>query len=104
MHRAIRAWFAGRTAAQRTTRIITAVGAVMCVTMLTAWVGHHVHRIRQLRQGVGDTVFLGADGRPWFRMDERRADVPLADISPHLQRAVVAIEDRRFYRHHGVDP
>jgi penicillin-binding protein 1C len=29
--------------------------------------------------------------------------VPLHDIPPHLQRAFVSSEDRRFYRHHGVD-
>ena len=29
--------------------------------------------------------------------------VPLASIAPVLQRAVVATEDERFYRHHGVD-
>jgi penicillin-binding protein 1A len=29
--------------------------------------------------------------------------VPLRAISPVLQRAIVATEDERFYRHHGVD-
>ncbi|BBL73086.1 penicillin-binding protein 1C [Methylomagnum ishizawai] len=34
----------------------------------------------------------------------RRLDwTPLADISPALPKAVVAAEDRRFYRHPGVD-
>jgi penicillin-binding protein 1C len=34
----------------------------------------------------------------------RRLDwVPLAEISPALRRAVVCAEDRRFFRHHGVD-
>lgn len=28
----------------------------------------------------------------------------LSAISPTMQRAIVAIEDRRFYTHHGVDP
>jgi penicillin-binding protein 1C len=28
---------------------------------------------------------------------------PLADVSPALQAAVIASEDRRFYRHHGAD-
>lgn len=30
--------------------------------------------------------------------------VPLAQVSPHLPRAVVAAEDNRFCQHHGVDP
>lgn len=35
--------------------------------------------------------------------DEDRVVVPLKDISPHIQRAVMAIEDNRFYQHNGVD-
>ena len=35
---------------------------------------------------------------------ERRTVVPLEDMPLELRRAVVAIEDERFYRHHGVDP
>jgi len=41
---------------------------------------------------------LTDDGR------ERRSVVPLDDIPLHLQRAVISIEDERFYKHHGVDP
>ena len=34
---------------------------------------------------------------------EKRRDVPLTSISPRMVQAVVAIEDRRFYDHPGVD-
>ena len=34
---------------------------------------------------------------------ERYEFVPLAQISPELQHAVVAAEDARFYQHHGFD-
>jgi penicillin-binding protein 1B len=34
---------------------------------------------------------------------EKRRDVPLAAIAPRMIQAVVAIEDRRFYDHPGVD-
>jgi penicillin-binding protein 1A len=60
--------------------------------------------VQQLTRGVGDTTFLYADGRPWFRLDEQRRDVPLTAIAQHLQHAVVAVEDRRFYYHPGLDP
>jgi 1A family penicillin-binding protein len=53
---------------------------------------------------VGDTIFYDADGRPWFRLDEQRHDVSLSEISGDLQHAVIAVEDRRFYRHPGLDP
>ena len=36
--------------------------------------------------------------------DENRTDVPLAQIAPVMQQAIVAAEDTRFYKHHGVDP
>jgi penicillin-binding protein 1B len=35
---------------------------------------------------------------------EKRRMVPLAQIPKHLVNAVLAIEDRRFYEHPGVDP
>ena len=35
---------------------------------------------------------------------EKRRDVPLQNIPQHMIQAVLAIEDRRFYDHVGVDP
>ena len=68
------------------------------------WVSRYTLAVRRLTRGVGDTVFYGADGEPWFRLDEQRHDAPLTKISPDLQHAVIAIEDRRFYSHSGIDP
>src|SRR5688500_4323726 len=68
------------------------------------WVSRYAFAVRRLTRAVGDTTFYSADGRPWFRFDEQRQDVPLSAISPHLQRAVVAVEDHRFYYHPGIDP
>src|SRR5207302_735042 len=34
---------------------------------------------------------------------KRYTFVPLKQISPNLQHAVVAAEDARFYQHHGFD-
>ncbi len=36
--------------------------------------------------------------------DEHRSDVPLADISKHMQDAIIAAEDHGFRQHNGVDP
>jgi 1A family penicillin-binding protein len=68
------------------------------------WLSRNAIAVHRLTRGIGDTVFLSSDGRPWFRLDEQRHDVPLASISTDLQRAVVAVEDKRFYRHPGIDP
>jgi monofunctional biosynthetic peptidoglycan transglycosylase len=37
------------------------------------------------------------------RYNERYKFIPLSQISPNLQHAVVAAEDARFYQHHGFD-
>ena len=34
---------------------------------------------------------------------EQRVDVPLDRVSPHMIDALLAVEDRRFYSHHGLD-
>jgi penicillin-binding protein 1A len=35
--------------------------------------------------------------------EEQRIDVPLERVSPHLIKAIIAVEDQRFYEHSGVD-
>ena len=60
--------------------------------------------VNKLARGIGQTTFYGADGKPWFPLEEHRRDVPLARISAYLQDAVVAVEDHRFHSHVGLDP
>src|SRR5687768_303882 len=72
--------------------------------VLFGWMATQSHSVYQLTRGVGDTWFHSADGRRWFRLDEQRHDVRIADISPHLRNAFVAVEDHRFFMHPGVDP
>ena len=80
------------------------VGLVVLTALTLTWVFRQGYTVHRLSRGVGDTWFLTADGRRWFRMDEHHQDVPLADIPLHLQQAFIAVEDHRFYRHPGVDP
>jgi penicillin-binding protein 1B len=35
---------------------------------------------------------------------EERDLVRLTEVSPHLIQAILAVEDARFYQHHGIDP
>ena len=39
----------------------------------------------------------------WLLAEERRTDRALSEVSPHLINAVIAVEDRRFWDHGGVD-
>ena len=63
---------------------------------------------REAIAGISDmvqaTTLYDAHDKPAFTIfTEQRIDVPLANISPHLIKAVLAIEDQRFYEHKGVD-
>jgi penicillin-binding protein 1A len=49
-------------------------------------------------------LFDAADREVFTIAKEHRIEVPLAQISPNLIKAVIAIEDRRFYEHEGFDP
>jgi len=86
--------------------LLTAAGtiAVVSLVMVTAWTMRHAWSVFKLNRGVGDTTFYDAAGRPWFRLDEQRRDVPLDQISTSFKDAVIAIEDHRFYLHPGIDP
>ena len=56
--------------------------------------------------GIGQNTFVyAADGTSLGSIpaERNRQPVPLVDISPWMRRATIAVEDRRFYRHSGVD-
>jgi len=69
--------------------------------------GNSVARIENLATGqemfsleLEPELVTGLYERIW---QERRL-VKLADVPPLLVKAILAVEDERFYRHHGVDP
>ena len=92
-----------RRVRDRAAAVIFGTLVVFSAIALT-WTLRQAWAVYKLRRGVGDTWFLAADGSRWFRMDEHRLDVPLADIPRDLQHAFVAIEDHRFFQHPGIDP
>ena len=63
---------------------------------------------RDAIRGIGDmaqsTTIYDANDRPVFTIfKEQRIEVPLEKISPNLVKAVISVEDQRFYEHSGVD-
>ena len=51
------------------------------------------------------SVLLSQDGKiiARFHEEENRRVVPYSSFSPYLIKAVVSVEDERFYTHHGID-
>ena len=58
-------------------------------------------RIGEMDQATA--VFDSSDQLAFTIFKEQRIEVPLAQMSPHLVKALLAIEDQRFYEHHGFD-
>src|SRR5687767_12258342 len=51
------------------------------------------------------TLVYDLRDRPVFNIfTEHRMLVDLKEISPYMLHAVLAIEDERFFKHHGIDP
>jgi len=50
------------------------------------------------------TTLYDRKGRVIYQFyEERREYVPLSEISPEVQKAFISLEDKRFYKHWGVD-
>jgi 1A family penicillin-binding protein len=58
-------------------------------------------RIGEMDQATA--VFDSSDQLAFTIFKEQRIEVPLTQMSPHLIKALLAIEDQRFYEHHGFD-
>jgi 1A family penicillin-binding protein len=84
--------------------LATAIVGVVVTVIAAGVVIRYGLAVNRLARGIGQTMFYGADGKPWFPLEEHRRDVPIARISAYLRDAVVAVEDHRFHSHPGIDP
>jgi penicillin-binding protein 1A len=79
---------------------IVLIGAVV-------WAGAHLPPIQSLEipKRPPTIEIVGIDGSVLAQRGEMAgANVALKDLPPYLPKAFVAIEDRRFHSHYGVDP
>jgi penicillin-binding protein 1A len=80
--------------------VITAAGTI-------AWVGSTLPPIQSLEvpKRPPKIEIVGLDGRILATRGEMAGtDVPIKVLPPYLPKAFIAIEDRRFYSHYGIDP
>jgi penicillin-binding protein 1A len=79
--------------------------ALLPIIYVLAWIPF-TPGISDIRKAKAEqpTVVLSADGKELAVFKRANRDwVKLADISPHVQAALIATEDRRFFDHHGFD-
>ena len=112
--RRLGAWLRPLTARHRVLGAALALFVVLAQTAVIAgsqWAVHtlvvdlpSIDDVRKMGEMAQATVFYDAADAPAFTIfDERRFEVALGDISPHLVDAILAIEDQRFRSHTGVD-
>jgi penicillin-binding protein 1A len=74
---------------------------------MTAWVAAHLPPIQSLEvpKRPPSIQIVGLNGRVLATRGEMGGSaVPLRELPPYLPKAFLAIEDRRFYSHWGLDP
>ncbi|HKY22935.1 MAG TPA: PBP1A family penicillin-binding protein [Vicinamibacterales bacterium] len=80
------------------------VVGVVTIGMLFAGLPNR-NELRTLGDMPQATTLYDVNKRPVFTIfKEYRIEVPLARVSPHLRKAIVAFEDQRFEDHKGYDP
>lgn len=59
----------------------------------------------ELVVGASNTIILDKDGNEIANLstDEKRKTISLSEMSEYLPKAYIAIEDKRFYSHNGID-
>jgi penicillin-binding protein 1A len=81
--------------------------AVIAVAGIVVYVGAHLPPIQSLEipKRPPTIQIAGMDGSIIATRGEMPgANIALKDLPPYLPKAFIAIEDRRFYSHFGVDP
>src|SRR5262245_28220984 len=86
---------------------VAALWGVVAGIGLLFWVAYHLPPIESLEvpKRPPAVQILGLDGRVLANRGEMGgAAIALKELPPFLPRAFLAIEDRRFYAHYGIDP
>jgi 1A family penicillin-binding protein len=97
----------------------TALVGLVAAATITFWIGAavtlqaswgiaealaHAATLSEIGPHPQTTIVYDRLNRPAFTFFiEQRVDVPLDRVSPRMVDALLAVEDRRFYTHHGLD-
>jgi penicillin-binding protein 1A len=87
--------------------VVLGLWAAIGLVGVIVWVGAHLPPIQALEipKRPPTIEIVGFDGSVVATRGEMPgANVSLKELPPYLPKAFIAIEDRRFYSHYGVDP
>lgn len=103
--RGLDAWLTGATWRQWLRRLAVAAGGAIVLFFASFAVGYAVVDLPS-RAPTQTTLVLDAEGKTIGELfkDQNRIDVPLDKVAPVMRTALIAAEDRNFYRHGGIDP
>jgi penicillin-binding protein 1A len=101
----IRGWRVARWAAKWA--MVLGIWGLVGLAAITAYFAYDLPDIERiaLQERRPTTAVVAADGSALARYGDLAGDsVHVEDLPPHLVQAVLAIEDRRFHHHFGLDP
>jgi penicillin-binding protein 1A len=87
--------------------LVLGLWALIFVAGSVAWVAIHLPPIQALEvpKRPPSILIVGLDGKTLVTRGEMAGtDVPIKELPAFVPKAFIAIEDRRFYSHRGVDP
>ena len=87
--------------------LVLGLWLVIGVVGIIAWTGAHMPPLQSLEipKRPPSIQIVDNNGRPLAtRGDAGGAVLPLKELPSYVPKAFIAIEDRRFYEHYGVDP
>lgn len=86
--------------------LLCVIGAGIVAAMFFGLFGDEFEITKEeLTVGASNTVVLDKNGNEIANLstDEKRKTISLSEMSEYLPKAYIAIEDKRFYSHNGVD-
>ncbi len=100
------------TAGQRLAAAIILLAALIVSTVAAARFAEDIftglpgrEQLKHMGRMAQSTTLFDAAGRHAFTLSkEERIEVPLGAVSPRLVKALLSIEDQRFFEHGGIDP
>jgi penicillin-binding protein 1A len=105
----VKQWWSDKRHRERTYKVVLAI-SILAVIALDAWIATcgfdscpTPRQIQAYQPDEGGRI-LDRNGRFMGHVEVvRRLNVPISQVPVHVRQAFIATEDRRFYKHHGID-